>query len=84
MDPIDREDFNPFLKREPNPERIKKIDYFARRKAHYDALLTMEVREAIATGHSYRQCADAAGVSVTVIQRMVNKEFDSDEIEGTN
>lgn len=33
--------------------------------------LTKEVREAKQAGHSYQQLADAVGVSISVIQRMV-------------
>lgn len=71
MDPIERDDFHPRRPRPVNEERIKKIGYYASRKRHYEDLLTMEIREARAAGHSYRQLADAAEVSISTIQRMV-------------
>ena len=69
-DPIKQEGFNIRRGRQPNPERIARIRFFAQRQREMDDRLAKEVREAIATGHSYRQVAEAAGVSVSVIQRM--------------
>lgn len=71
MDPIEREGFSIHRGREANPERMDRIRFFAQHTKATRELLTKEVREAIATGHSYRQVAEAADVSVSVIQRMV-------------
>lgn len=71
-DPIEREGFNIRRERTPNPERMEKIKLFAERKRDYDKSMNREIREAILTGHSYRQVAAAAGVSVSVIQRIMN------------
>ena len=71
-DPIERADFNIRRGREANPDRMERIKLFADRKRAYDISMTREIREAIRTGHSYRQVATAAGVSVSVIQRIVN------------
>jgi len=71
-DPIQQADFNPRRGREPNPERMARVKYFSQQRSKYDEMMSNEVREAIATGHSYRQVAAAAGVSVSVIQRIMN------------
>jgi len=71
MDPIEREDFNIRRGRQANPERMERINFFAKRKGYYGDLLITAIREAIASGHSYRQVAEAAGVSVSVIQRIL-------------
>ena len=74
LDPINRDDFNIRRGRQPNPTRMEKIKLFADRRREYDYSLTREVREAIKTGHSYRQVAEAAGVSVSVVQRIMKME----------
>lgn len=70
-DPIEREGFNIRRGREANPQRMARIEFYAARKGIAEKALETEIREAIATGHSYRQVAKAAGVSVSVIQRMM-------------
>lgn len=77
-DPIDQPGFYPNLRREPNPERIKRIEELADKyhclKRDMEAArdrLSIEVREAKSAGHSYNQLATAAGVAIGTIQRMV-------------
>lgn len=74
VDPIQRDDFNIRRGRKPNPERMARIRFFAGRKDEYKLRLAKEIREAIKSGHSYRQVAAAAGVSVSAIQRIITKE----------
>lgn len=74
VDPIDQVDFNIHRRREANPNRMKRIRLYAEGRRHMDDMLTEEIREAHKTGHSFRQIAEAAGVSVSVIQRMVSHE----------
>ena len=78
MDPIQREDFNIRRGRVANPERMEKIKDLAMRTRVYNKMLETQIREAIKTGHSYRQVASAANVSVSVIQRMVHEEENND------
>lgn len=81
MDPIDRDDFNPRRGREANEETIANIKQLAevwhgledQAQSWQDTMMVPAVREAIETGHSYRQLAEAAGVSTSVIQRMVRE-----------
>lgn len=70
-DPIDLPGFNPMRKREPNPERMARIRELAARIGVLREALHQEIREAKAAGHSYPQLAEAAGVSIGVIQRIV-------------
>lgn len=68
-DPIEREGFNIRKGRVANPERIARIRSYAEAGRQFRDMLIGEVREAIKTGHSFRQVAEAAGVSVNTIQR---------------
>lgn len=78
VDPIEDPNFNPARKREANPETIATIQVLAlnyhRAVANAEARkreLAAAVREAKRAGHSYPQLAEAAGVSMGVIQRFV-------------
>ena len=73
MDPIQREDFNIHCGREANPERIARIKFYASQKDAAKDALENEIRAAMMSGHSYRQVADAAGVSVMVVRRIMSE-----------
>jgi hypothetical protein len=80
-DPIDKPGFNPHRGREANPERIERIRELGEEwKGSTDLAkaarrqLVAEIKSAKAAGHSFRQLADALGVSIGTIQGMVREE----------
>lgn len=72
LDPINREDFNIHRGRQPNPRRIRLIEMYAEKKRQAESSLNAAICEAMESGHSFRQVANAAGVSVSVIQRIMS------------
>lgn len=79
-DPIARKDFRPDIYRDPNPERIARIEraaeaYHAAKELAAEArqVLDDEIVAAHATGHSFKQLKDASGISVSGIQGMLVK-----------
>lgn len=80
-DPIDLPNFHPNLGRPANPGRMQNIRKLAAkyRQDMDEALdtrkqLEQEVLEAKKTGHSFSQLAEASGLSVSSLQRIVNDE----------
>lgn len=80
IDPIERPGFNPMAYRPANKETMKKINSLG--DAYRDALeaagdirreLEDEILEAKRAGHSYPQLAQASGLSISVIQRVIEK-----------
>lgn len=79
-DPINRDDYNPYTKRDPNPERITLIKQRAeayhavmQRAAELRAELDDAIVDAHQTGHSFRQIQEASGISISSIQLMLTK-----------
>ena len=78
-DPIDS-GFHPNLGRPANPQRMQNIRQLAAkyRQDMDEALdsrekLEQAIREAKATGHSYSQLVEASGLSVSSLQRIMEK-----------
>lgn len=81
VDPIEDPNFHPMRARPANPTRIARIKALAKqyraKMADADVVraeMAREIREAKAAGHSYPQLAEAAGVSMGVIQRIVGDD----------
>ena len=79
-DPIELPDFHPNLGRPANPTRMQTIRTLAAkyRQDLDEALdtrnaLEQALREAKATGHSYSQLVEASGLSVSSLQRIMEK-----------
>lgn len=59
-------------------DRLALIERASYSKKAWDRVLREHVREAINSGHSYRQVAKAARVSLSVIQRIMKEKSDAD------
>ena len=80
IDPIAREDYRKDIYRDPNPERIARIEraaeaYHAAKAIAAEArqVLDDEIVAAHQTGHSFKQLKDASGIAISGIQGMLAK-----------